>query len=151
MKETRQRGGGAEKQPGRRGRKGADVVECGRGPGIHARRSWPMLGYLCIYVEHRRTLPMREREREKKRGERKGTWEQEEQERTREAFSCEREGQGRREEPMASQGVLPFRYEGASRYVHLREHPTMQQEHQETNDSHPTITTATPPIVLLSF
>lgn len=88
---------------------------------------------------------------DEREGERKRTWEQEEQERTREAFSCEREGQGRREEPMASQGVLPFRYEGASRYVHLREHPTMQQEHQETNDSHPTITTATPPIVLLSF
>lgn len=105
--------------------------------------------YLCGTPEN--FADEREGEREKERGERKRTWEQEEQERTREAFSCEREGQGRREEPMASQGVLPFRYEGASRYVHLREHPTMQQEHQETNDSHPTITTATPPIVLLSF
>lgn len=105
--------------------------------------------YLCGTPEN--FADEREREREKERGERKRTWEQEEEERTREAFSCEREGQGRREEPMASQGVLPFRYEGASRYVHLREHPTMQQEHQETNDSHPTITTATPPIVLLSF
>lgn len=105
--------------------------------------------YLCGTPEN--FADEREGEREKERGERKRTWEQEEEERTREAFFCEREGQGRREEPMASQGVLPFRYEGASRYVHLREHPTMQQEHQETNDSHPTITTATPPIVLLSF
>lgn len=113
-----------------------------------------MLGYLCIYVEHRRTLPMRakKRGREKKtEKERERGSKESERERKKEAFSCEREGQGRRKEPMASQGVLPFRYEGASRYVHLREHPTMQQEHQETNDSHPTITTATPPIVLLSF
>lgn len=108
--------------------------------------------YLCGTPENFADESEKEGTREKDR-ERERTWEQGERERERkkEAFSCEREGQGRRKEPMASQGVLPFRYEGASRYVHLREHPTMQQEHQETNDSHPTITTATPPIVLLSF
>lgn len=59
MNERKRRGGSAA--GGERGKKGAGVVECGRGPGIYARRSRPMPGYLCIYVEHRRTPPMKER------------------------------------------------------------------------------------------
>lgn len=62
--------------------------------------------YLCGTPEN--PVDVREMER-KKEGE--GSRGEEE----REAFSREREGRGRREEPMANQGVLPFRYEGASR------------------------------------
>lgn len=102
-------------------RKGTGVVECGRSLGIYARRSRPMPGYLCIYVEHRR-IPPRQKEKEQERGRNKKRKKERKKEGTREnkeskrgAFSCEREERGRREEPMASQGVLPFRYEGASR------------------------------------
>ncbi|KAL0109168.1 hypothetical protein PUN28_014333 [Cardiocondyla obscurior] len=65
--------------------------------------------------------PRRERDREKKRrkrheGEREKERKRERKNREQERiFSCEREERRRREEPMASQGVLPFRYEGASR------------------------------------
>lgn len=72
-----------------------------------------MPGYLCIYVEHRRIPRQREGEGEgiKRTGE--GTRENKESEKG--GFSREKEERGRKEEPMASQGVLPFRYEGASR------------------------------------
>lgn len=71
--------------------------------------------YLCGTPEN----PADERNREIGGGERGR--EQRERERARDRengrgiFSREREGQRRRREPMASQGVLPFRYEGAGR------------------------------------
>lgn len=70
--------------------------------------------YLCGTPEN----PADVREIERKKGDERegeGGREKESAESEREALSCEREGRGRREEPMASQGVLPFRYEGASR------------------------------------
>lgn len=48
---------GEEEGGGRGERERAGVVECGRGPGIYAPQS-AMPGYLCIYVEHRRTSTM---------------------------------------------------------------------------------------------
>lgn len=61
-----------------------------------------------------------ESRRDRERGEEEGIKRKEEgtrenKESERGGFSHEREERGRREEPMASQGVLPFRYEGASR------------------------------------
>lgn len=65
--------------------------------------------YLCGTPENSADMEERKRKKEKEReGERK-------RESEKGAFSREREERGQREEPMASQGVLPFRYEGASR------------------------------------
>lgn len=89
-------------------------MECGRGPGIYAGPS--LCQGICIFMWNTGE-PRRERDRKKEKKEKGREEEREEEsaESEREALSCEREGRGQREEPMASQGVLPFRYEGASR------------------------------------
>lgn len=104
-KETRQRGGGAE-------------VAGEKGGGYRGMRPWsryiraPVPAYARVFVylcgTPENPADVREIEGKKRETHR-------ERESEREVFSCEREGRGQREEPMASQGVLPFRYEGASR------------------------------------
>lgn len=69
----------------RRGRKGAGVVECGRDPGIYARRSQPMprvFVYLCGTPEN--PVDVRETER-KKEGEGEGDGRKGEKERAQSA------------------------------------------------------------------
>lgn len=110
-KETRQRGRGAEKT----GEKGV---------GCRGMRPWsryiraPVPAYTRVFVylcgTPENPADVREIGRKKEEGGEKQK-ERENAESERGAFSCEREGRGWREEPMASQGVLPFRYEGASR------------------------------------
>lgn len=103
------------KKARRRRRKGAGVVECGRGLGICA--SIPSLCQgICVFMWNTPENPAEtEREREGGRVRRKGEGTRKNKESERGGFSREREERGRTEEPMASQGVLPFRYEGASR------------------------------------
>lgn len=153
-KETRQRGGGAEKA----GEKGG---------GCRGMRPWsryirapvPCLCQgICVFMWNTGEPHRCERDGKKKRKREGGRGKERERERARRererSFSCEREGRGRRKEPMASQGVLPFRYEGASRYtresIRLCSKNTRKQTTAIPPSSPPHRHTATPPIAHFS-
>lgn len=129
-------------------------MECGRGPGIYARRSRAyarVFVYLCGTPEN----PVDERDRRpRERGEEEEQEEAEEDARVRGVREGPYPMKGKNEDGGKSQWptkvCCPFvTRERVGRYT-PREHPTMQQEHQETNDSHPTIITTTPPIARFS-
>jgi len=102
----------------RRGRGGGAEEAGEKGGGCRGMRPWsryiralvPAYARVFVYLCGTPENPADVREIERKRERERGSKESE-----REAFSREKEGRGQREEPMASQGVLPFRYEGASR------------------------------------